>query len=205
MGLFKKEKNFKFSVTIDGEVVYVNEKVWRHIRELVEKINELHEDNNMKKRELDSLKPIVETKEYKPAIGEECVDCKYAEEPTPKEHTIRRATMYNCFKQVLYPPKNFIPYNCDRTKYKTEVLVDTCLANEIEELWKKGIRTMGCCCGHGRHLGMIQVLPEDAKKMVALGYEFYIYPEDYNFSRADAFIPKSYGHDYSGYTDSYLG
>ena len=75
--MFKKEKNFKFSVTIDGEVVYVNEKVWRHIRELVEKINELHEDNNMKKRELDSLKPIVETKEYKPAIGEECVDCKY--------------------------------------------------------------------------------------------------------------------------------
>ena len=142
---------------------------------------------------------VYETKE------EEIDDEPETEEPTPKEHTIRRATMYNCFKQVLYPPKNFIPYNCDRTKYKTEVLVDTCLANEIEELWKKGIRTMGCCCGHGRHLGMIQVLPEDAKKMVALGYEFYIYPEDYNFSRADAFIPKSYGHDYCGYTDSYLG
>lgn len=128
-----------------------------------------------------------------------------ADKPASKEHTIRRATMYNCSKKVLYPPKNFIPYNCDRTEYKTEICVDACLADEITELWKKGIRTMGCCCGHGRYLGMIQVLPEDAPKMLALGYEFYIYSEEDNFSRADAFIPKSYGHDYNGHTDSFLG
>lgn len=155
--------------------------------------------------EIEEETEVEEIEEEVEEIEEETGIEPETEEPTPKEHTIRRAAIYNCYKKVLYPPKNFIPYNCDRTKYKTEVRVDACLVNEIEELWKKGIRTMGSCCGHGRHLGMIQVLPEDTKKMVALGYEFYIYPEDYNFSRADTFIPKSYGHDYCGYTDSYLG
>lgn len=125
------------------------------------------------------------------------------EEPPLKEHNIRRSIMYKCSKKLLYPPNNFIPYNCDRTEYKTEVVVDACLADEIEDLWSMGIRTMGCCCGHGRHLGMIQVLPEDIKKMIELGYDFYNYKEDIN--RVDSFIPKSYGHDYKGYTDSYLG
>lgn len=42
-------------------------------------------------------------------------------------------------------------------KYKTNILVDECLGDEIESLWNKGIRTAGCCCGHGKYLGFINV------------------------------------------------
>lgn len=46
--------------------------------------------------------------------------------------------IYNCKKRIIYPPKNFITYNCDSKKYKTNILVDECLAGEIESLWNKG-------------------------------------------------------------------
>lgn len=71
--------------------------------------------------------------------------------------------MYNCNKKILYPPKNFIMHNIvvDGDKqYKDEIQVDECLADEIEELWRRGIKTSGCCCGHGAHLGIIQVREE---------------------------------------------
>ena len=66
--------------------------------------------------------------------------------------------IYNCKKRIIYPPKNFITYNCDSKKYKTNILVDECLADEIESLWNKGIRTAGCCCGHGKYLGFINII-----------------------------------------------
>ena len=67
--------------------------------------------------------------------------------------------------------------------------------------------TTGCCCGHGRSLGFIQVrTQEDIKKMEALGYQHYIY--EYKFGgiiRKDAFIPKTTTHIYNGYSNGYLG
>lgn len=36
-----------------------------------------------------------------------------------------------------YPPRD------------NDVLVDVCIADEIEYLNKKGVKTLGCCCGHG--------------------------------------------------------
>lgn len=48
--------------------------------------------------------------------------------------------------------------------------VDACLVEELQRLWRAGIRTVGSCCGHGRTSGYIQVLDEDAPRMEALGY-----------------------------------
>ena len=78
--------------------------------------------------------------------------------------------IYNCKKRIIYPHKNFIAYNYDSKKYKTNILVDECLADEIESLWNKGIRTTGCCCGHGKYLGFINVYQDDIEKMEHLGY-----------------------------------
>ena len=65
--------------------------------------------------------------------------------------------IYNCEKEILYPPKKFIPYNSTPGEYKESIRVDKCIAKEIEHLWSLGVVTLGCCCGHGRHLGFINV------------------------------------------------
>ena len=113
--------------------------------------------------------------------------------------------IYNCAKTILYPPENFIPYNCCEG-YKTSVQVDDCLSEEIKDLWSKGIKTTGCCCGHGMNLGFIEVTDDCIKAMEELGYVHYVYRSEYGGKeRKDAFIPKSYGHNYNGFSNGHKG
>lgn len=113
--------------------------------------------------------------------------------------------MYKCKKSILTPPPKFIKCNCS-DDYKDAVRVDACLADEIEELWKHGIKTCGCCCGHGFSLGFIEVTDECIQMMEELGYVHYIYPDEFGGAdRKDAFIPKSYGHVFDGYSEYYTG
>lgn len=61
-------------------------------------------------------------------------------------------------------------YDCYAdTKYGFSV--DRCLVNEINSLNDDGIKTIGCCCGHRRQQGYIQVTPIYIPKMLWLGYE----------------------------------
>ena len=96
---------------------------------------------------------------------------------------------------LIKPPENFLFKNTitDDDVYKNyEIDVDNCLIKEIQGLWKKGIRTKGCCCGHSINSGFIQVEEIDYPKMKQLGYEPYIYPDEFGGkNRLDAFIPKS--------------
>ncbi len=112
---------------------------------------------------------------------------------------------YNCDKKVLSPPKGLIKYNFG-DKLKEKVSVDVCIADEIEQLWRKGIKTTGCCCGHGRDLGFIEVTQDCIPMMEELGYVHYIYETQFGGAeRKDAFVPKTYGHIYDGYTTSHTG
>lgn len=114
-------------------------------------------------------------------------------------------SIYNCYKKILCPMSNFIKNNFSE-EYKESIQVDECLADEIEGLWIKGIRTTGCCCGHGKVLGFIGVQKEDISKMEDLGYVHYIYSEELGGAeRKDAFIPKAYGHIYKGYSNGFWG
>lgn len=91
---------------------------------------------------------------------------------------------------ILIPEKNTIPYNCT-DGYKEQVTVDSCLKEEILDLWNIGIITTGCCCGHGG-IGFIQVIDDCIDKMKNLEYEQYIYDDMFGGKeRRDAFIPKS--------------
>ena len=93
-------------------------------------------------------------------------------------------------KTILYPPHNMIKCN-NSDEYKNVIEVDTCLVDEIELLWKQGIHTCGCCCGHGK-IGFIQVIDEDIKNMRQLGYEQHLYSDEFGgVNRKDAFVPKS--------------
>lgn len=67
------------------------------------------------------------------------------------------------------------------------IIVDACLADEIEELNNKhGIVTEFCCCGHGfKRSAFISVKELSRDKMLALGYESVKSPQD------NVFRPKS--------------
>lgn len=63
------------------------------------------------------------------------------------------------------------------------VCVDTCLVQEVAELWHLGIKTLESCCGHNKVDGYIAVENDDVEKMIELGYK----PTD----RKQIFLPKS--------------
>ena len=50
------------------------------------------------------------------------------------------------------------------------VNIDKCLLPEILTLWEKGIKTTGCCCGHGLAAAYIGVRCEYREQMLNLGY-----------------------------------
>lgn len=68
---------------------------------------------------------------------------------------------YRCYVEIHHSPQSGIDSLC----------VDTCLQHEICELWKRGVTTIGCCCGHGRKQAYVQVTPQSVQKMHELGYE----------------------------------
>jgi len=77
--------------------------------------------------------------------------------------------------------------------FRDQTCVDACLADEIKDLWSRGIVTTGCCCGHNLTLpgGLpyIGVRDEDIPKMKDLGY--VVVPNTTRPDDEDSFFPKS--------------
>ena len=80
--------------------------------------------------------------------------------------------VYNAMVTLKIPP-HMRKENGGFYETRDKVDIDQCLVDEINHLWDNGIHTYGCCCGHGKRLGMINVDKKDCKKMIELGYEFY--------------------------------
>lgn len=51
------------------------------------------------------------------------------------------------------------------------IYVDKCILPDIEHLWSLGIKTGGCCCGHGNQKASVAVCESSIKKMLELGYK----------------------------------
>ena len=66
--------------------------------------------------------------------------------------------------------------------------VDKCLLDEIKSLIDFGVVTLGCCCGHGKMSGYIQVNCDyqSISKMYELGYKRL-----WNQFGSIAFLPKT--------------
>lgn len=109
-----------------------------------------------------------------------------------------------CKTIILKCPENFIKYNVpsgtNDNDYKDCVAVDECLQDEILYLWSKGIKTSGCCCGHGQYDGFINIFDESIDDMISLGYELWdwnkMYPDeetrpDFAINRKDTFKTKT--------------
>lgn len=48
--------------------------------------------------------------------------------------------------------------------------IDSCMVPEISWLWRKGVRTIECCCGHGCSNGYIAVDEQSIPIMKKYGY-----------------------------------
>ena len=86
------------------------------------------------------------------------------------------------------------------------ISVDSCIAAELCSLWRRGIETLGCCCGHGTGDGYIQVAPDHVDAMIVLGYEEI--PEEVSpygdVMGSWCFVPKTEFPEYR-YIDDVLG
>lgn len=96
---------------------------------------------------------------------------------------------YECCYHITLPWLCKYPWEDDSMKEPMTVSIDKCLLPEILELWEMGIKTTGCCCGHGKKGAFIGVDFDDIQKMKDLGYKVYhneCRPDD-----EDSFIPKT--------------
>jgi hypothetical protein len=94
-----------------------------------------------------------------------------------KEHRMTVTLDGEAIEAMLYAMKwlwcksvSFGSYGC----YEDTIngaSVDGCLVGEVNKLLNSGIKTIGCCCGHAKRQGYIQVAPESAEAMNNLRYE----------------------------------
>lgn len=96
---------------------------------------------------------------------------------------------YECCYHIYVPWKCKFAWEDDDKKESKLVAIDKCLLPEILNLWEMGIKTTGCCCGHGKHSAFISVDFDDIQKMKDLGYE--VYYNEYRPNDEDSFIPKT--------------
>jgi len=82
--------------------------------------------------------------------------------------------MCKCKNVEMGSYKNIVILDCPEfmltEKRKGGVMVDACIAEEIQGLWAKGIHTTNSCCGHNITEGFIGVIDSDIPRMKALGY-----------------------------------
>ena len=69
--------------------------------------------------------------------------------------------------------------------YGNFVNIDACMIEEIAFLWRYGIKTIECCCGHLVTKSYIAVEKEFINKMHELGYVTYGYVD--GIERAEIF------------------
>lgn len=53
-------------------------------------------------------------------------------------------------KPNLGGKRSEIVLNAPSWSSKKTICIDACIADTIQMLWKNGIETLGCCCGHGK-------------------------------------------------------
>ncbi len=73
------------------------------------------------------------------------------------------------------------------------VSIDPCIVGEITSLWKEGIITYGCCCGHNINESFVNVDEKNIDKMLEMGYVMN-HPDK---SRRDTFKLKNFKSWYS--------
>ncbi len=90
---------------------------------------------------------------------------------------------------LAVPDSVVLRVNSLEREIRDNVSIDKCIADEIQDLWRLGVCTTGCCCGHGKIKGYIGVEYRFIPLMFSLGYNPVIFEDDEN--RIDTFRPKT--------------
>lgn len=96
---------------------------------------------------------------------------------------------YNCAYNIMLPWLVSDPCNPEAPPASHTIAVDKCLLPEVLGLWELGIKTTGCCCGHGKQAPFIGVCESDIEKMKSMRYEVVGNPCRPNAE--DSFLPKT--------------
>ena len=97
---------------------------------------------------------------------------------------------YNCAYNIMLPYLVTDPVGDIEVKVPKTVAIDKCLLSEVVGLWEKGIKTTGCCCGHGKKdMAFIGVKEEYIPVMKELGYKVYF--NECRPGDEDSFVPKT--------------
>ena len=97
---------------------------------------------------------------------------------------------YDCAYNIMLPWLVTDPTEPDAPPRPKTVAIDKCLLPEILRLWEDGIKTTGCCCGHGRpELAFIGVKEEYIGRMKLKGYD--VAPNSCRPGAEDSFRPKT--------------
>ena len=97
---------------------------------------------------------------------------------------------YSCAYHIYLPWMCKFPWEDDSKLEPKLVSIDKCLLQEITHLWEIGIKTTGCCCGHGDFSkAFISVHPAHIETMKELGYTTYY--NKINPEAKDHFVPKT--------------
>ena len=97
---------------------------------------------------------------------------------------------YDCAYNIMLPWLTHDPTDPSAPPQPKTVAIDKCLLPEVIKLWEMGIKTTGCCCGHGRKgMAFIGVTEENIPRMKRLGYEVRF--NECRPSDEDSFVPKT--------------
>ena len=97
---------------------------------------------------------------------------------------------YDCTYNIVLPYLVTDPLEPERPPQTKIIAIDKCLLPEVLKLWEMGLKTTGCCCGHGRErMSFISVRTEYIGKMKSLGYEVRF--NECRPGDEDSFIPKT--------------
>lgn len=77
---------------------------------------------------------------------------------------------YECSYNIMVPWLCKLPYESEEMRVPKYISVDKCMLSEIIGLWEMGIKTTGCCCGHGKEPPFISVGADYVEQMERLGY-----------------------------------
>ena len=97
---------------------------------------------------------------------------------------------YDCAYNIMLPYYVTDPTDETHRKQTKMVAIDKCLLPEILSLWEKGIKTTGCCCGHGDpSMAFIGVKDEYIQKMKGMGY--FVQFNECRPGAEDSFVPRT--------------
>jgi hypothetical protein len=106
----------------------------------------------------------------------------YLAKPDAKSHLCGYAEIGSHTGNILMVAPDWL-----KEQQPNGVCIDVCIALEISNLWKMGVKTCNSCCGHGKLPASIVVYEESIEKMVELGYEL----DPFYKNRNDIFLAKT--------------